>query len=425
MDLSVKKALGIAKNGDKKHRKEMIDKLRKTVEQRLQVLDENRNWRGEANEDIRFENFMDQQHLNWMQDDPDRYADEEDVYLYVTSMNRNKSMWPNPNEYAFDLDGAVENIIRAQLVQASFPLVDTTVNDDNHIFRFSVSPFTTIRELVIPNGNYTGNQMAIELTRQMNMNYFSSDILAGTYKIEESTGLVIAVATGTYPVGVDQFRCQWISQWDKFVFQAVDEDLLPTNALVFAVHIDKENPVYTDYRNKTDDIFELLGFQYSKVAEQATLDGSGETYRLVNTTAYTDFGEALSVDARISYSIYGNTAVDLRGGLAMVLDIDPLNDNDVAQPETAALSSGFNIANCFGFLLFDDPSNVTNSMLNVSNNNYPINKYYREGRSRVHRLMVRIRRLDGSLVNFRDTDHIFTIRLTVKRTQPKKSVFTR
>lgn len=421
----VLKYVNESKGKNKKVSKEMIDRLRDKVKTKLQILDDNREWRGDVNEDVRFENFMDQQMLDWMEDDPERFYDEENVYLYISSLNRDKTAWPNPSEYLFELSAEIDNIVKAQLVQASFPLVDTTINDDNHIFRYSVSPFTTIKELVIPNGNYKGSNLAVELTRQMNMDYFSVQLLAGTYVIEESTGLVLDAGTGTYPVSTNQFRCQWVEPWDKFIFQAVDEDLIPTNSLVYAVHIKVPNSSASLYREQSDDIFRVLGFQYSAVAQQGTLDGSGETYRLVNTTAYADFGKALDVDSRISYSIYGNMAADLRGGLALVLDIDKLNDNDIAQPEKSGIVTGFNVADCFGFLLFSDPSNINDRMLNLSNASYPISKYYREGRSRVNQMLIKIRRIDGTLVDFKDKEHMFTLKITVKRTQPKKSVFTR
>lgn len=109
----------------------------------------------------------------------------------------------------------------------------------------------------------------------------------------------------------------------------------------------------------------------------------------------------------------------------MVLDIDKLNDNDIAQPEKSGIVTGFNVADCFGFLLFSDPSNINDRMLNLSNASYPISKYYREGRSRVNQMLIKIRRIDGTLVDFKDKEHMFTLKITVKRTQPKKSVFTR
>lgn len=425
MDKVLKYVNEKTKNGDKKVSKEMIDKLRTKVQNKLRILDENREWRGEVNEDIRFENFMDEQMLTWMEDDPERFYDEENVYLYISSLNRDKTTWPQPSEYLFELSSELDNIVKAQLVQASFPLVDTTVNDSNHVLRYSVSPFTTIKELTIPNGNYKGAALAVEITRQMNMDYFSVQLLAGTYVIEESTGLVLDSGTGTYPAATNQFRCQWVEAWDKFIFQAVDPDLLSTNSLVFAVHVKIPDQNAALYRNQSDDIFRLLGFQYSAVAQQGTLDGSGETYRLVNTTAYADLGKALDVDSRISYSVYGNMAADLRGGLALVLDIDKLNDNDIVQPELSTIQTGFSVASCFGFLLFSDPSNINDRMLNLSNGSYPIAKYYREGVSRLNQMMVRIRRIDGTLVDFKDKEHMFTIKITVKRTQPKKSVFTR
>lgn len=419
-----------------KHDKESIDKVRKHLQTRLQVLENNQQSR--CNTMDAYSQWKDYEALTWLADNnPDREQQHEYVYLFISSAMRDPIAFPNSGNFKIALSSEINNIIKAELVQASFPLVDPTVNTANYIIRWSFPPHigAAVREIKIPVGSYLGQQLAPEITRQMNQDLFAADILANTYIIDDDTGLVLDPGTGNPPVGVEQFRVTFSRPRQRIIFQMIDEDELPVNSQVFAIHVQPRPPVtkQVPYRFMNDDLYEVLGINrifFQDAAEPlGQYDSASDTYYLrnIDTDPWFNglFGTGTSVDARYRYSIHSNQATDLRGNIAVVLDIDPLNDNDVARVQDMAGTGALTISDFFGFVLLRDPAAVTDRMAEINNNSFPIRKYYREGRSRVNFLTVIMRRPDGTIFNFGGVDFYLTVRLTVSRTQPPKPMFTR
>jgi hypothetical protein len=408
-------------------KKDSIDKMRGHLKSKLRSLESSRGNRVvQTDEDVKLQNYKDSVHLDWMEDNKDRYSEEERKYLYLSSITRDKTRWPNPGEYMIQLDSEINNVIKADLVQFSFPLTDPTVNTTNQIIRYAFSPYTTVNEVVIPVGSYLAADLALEIMKQMNMSYHNADILAGTYFIDETTGFVVdgagALPADPYP----QFRVKYVQASHKYFFQIVDASEYPLATPTFALHIgaSSASKQQQSYRSQNDDLWDVLGFDRTKAAEVGTYNAATDTYYLVNTTAYTDFGPANDVDKRIAYGLNSSRVAELRGGQLLVLDIDPLNNNDIGHVRDTP-NQGFDVGQCFGMVLARDAATVADRMLDVSNGSYPIQKYYRDGRSRIRSLKVTIRRLDGSIFDFGGADHFMAIRLTTKQTQPGKSVFTR
>ena len=404
-----------------------ISVMRAHLRRRLEALDNNRKWRGDAieDEDVRFQNFEDQQHLEWMEDDELRYSEEERVYVYLSSVARDRVRWPNPGQYMITLDSEIDNVIKADLVQFSFPLTDATVNSTNQIIRYSFAPHNVVNEVIIPEGSYTGGELAVEIMKQMNMSFHNADILAGTYFIDEETGYIVDGSGNPPPDPYPQFRVRFERARHKFYFTLVDEAKYPLSTPVWALHIQPQPTTgQIAFRNLTDDLWDVLGFSRTKAEQVGTYDAGSDTYYLISTTDYFDFGPADDVDKRIAFGLHSSRVAEMRGGQVIVLDIDPLNDNDIGHVQDAP-SQGFDVGSCFGMVLARDAAQVADRMLDVSNGNYPVQKYYRDGRSRVKQIHVTLRRLDGSIFDFGGADHFMTLRLVSKRTQPRKSVFTR
>lgn len=422
-----------------KHDKESIEKVRKHLQTRLDVLESNQKSRCSTQD--AYSAWKDYEALTWLADNnPDREQQHEFVYLFISSAMRDPYAFPNSGNFKIALSGEIDNIIKAELVQASIPLVDPTVNTANYIIRYSLAPHTgsAVREIKVPVGSYLGADLAPEITRQMNQDRFSAQILANTYVIDESTGLVLDAVSGNLVTGIDMFRVSWSRARQRITFQMIEivsDQQIPTNNTVFAVHVqprpDPEKQV--PFRFMNDDLFEVLGFNrifFQEAAEDlGQYDPITDTYYIRNTDDDEWFnglfGVGTSVDSRYRYSIHSNQAVDLRGNIAVVLDIDPLNDNDMARVQDQAGTGALTLSDFFGFILLRDPAAVTDRMAEINNNSFPIRKYYREGRSRVNYLSVVMRRPDGTIFNFGGVNFYLTIRLTVTRTQPPKPMFTR
>ena len=410
---------------DKKEKKDKnvyaIDQVRKYISQRKSDLDECSDW-ARADEDSRFDATMDKLVLDWKVDADGTEEEIQSVYLYFSSAVRDRSTYPSPGQYLVSLDTEIDNIIESSLIQASFPLSDPTVNRTNNKIRYSFVPFLVIETIEIPIGSYKGEALAIEITRQLNQSKFSTQIPA-PYLIDSSNGSVVD-ATGILAPGEEQFKVAYILSSRKFVFQLIDDAGLPVNT-DFALHIqplptDKQQP-WTSFN---DDLYSLLGYNRDIVASVATYEPISKTYYLQSTVDYEDFGPALSVDQRFSYSISGNQYSDLRGSWVVILDINPLNTNDIVCTKPGP-DKRFSVGNCFGAVLVKDPAHSSEGMLEISTMGYPCKKYYRNGRSRVSQLLVTLRRPDGTIYDFGGLDHFLALKLEVKRTQPDKPVFCR
>ncbi len=422
----------LRQTGDMEVDRKARDKMRKHLNTRMEVLESNKRDRCENGEDY-YSAFKEWQALSWLADDnPDRTQEHEYVYLFISSAMRDPYTFPNSGNFQISLASEVDNVIKAELVQASIPLVDPTVNRENYILRYSFAPHdaASVVEVKIPPGSYLGILLAPEITRQMNQVLHAGDLASNTYIIQDETGLVIDPATGDIPVGLDQFKCTWNQPSQRFTFQFIDDQELPINTTVFAIHV-QPRPVNAQRpaRFMNDDIYHLLGINRIWYEEAGTYEPVTKTYYLTNVDNNEFFnglfGDNNTVDTRYRYSIHSNQAADLRGNIAVLLDIDPLNDNDIARVNDVAYTGALTISDYFGFILLRDPAAVTDRMAEVNSNAFPVRKYYREGRSRFNYLTVKMRRPDGTIFNFGGVDFYLTIRLTVTRTQPKKPMFTR
>jgi hypothetical protein len=381
----------------------MIEERMGRIDQRSVITDQ----------DVLLQQYEEDRELRWRADAPGRVDEEEVVYAYVSSAARDVSAWPDPARYQVALVEELDNIIEATLVQASFPLVFPTVGATSNLLRFSFAPHAVVQTVTIPVGTYSGPALALEMMIQMNQLVHAA-LIPLTFTINYKTGFVVD-ATGALASGINQFRVAFDDSRQMFRFQFVDSSELPVAAPAFALHL---ADVATEAA--ADDVFVALGFNRA-AARLAGVSAAG-SIRLTNQAAGA-FSSGASVDQRYSYSIFGDQAADLSGPCALVLDIPQLNDNDVATLVSA--STEFNLGACFGLVYTKSPPHMADKILEINSTSYPVKKTYRGGRSRVRQLSINVRRVDGSLVDFRGAEHCFTLRLTVKRTQPLRAVFAR
>jgi hypothetical protein len=381
--------------------------LREAVRSRLRELDARASARGD--EDTRLEDERDKAALEWKADAPGKKDEEETVYVYVSSAARDASAWPSPSQYRIALTAEVDNVVEAAVVQGSFPVTCPAIDSSRNTLAFSFSPFSAPSVVTVAPGSYTGTALALELMIQMNQSVYAASI-PGTYTMNFATGF-LQNGSGVLPPGVNQFRVAYDDSRSQFRFQLVDAAQQPASSPNFALHALKSGA----------DLFAALGLPLAALAAQAASDGV--YWRVTNQGLAPAFSKAADVDQRYAHSVFSSAAADLSGPCAFVLDVPQLNDNDVAVARSA--SSKFNIGSCLGLVYIKEPAYMNDNLHEFNNSSYPIKKTYREGVARLGALNVNIRRLDGSLVEFRGVDHCFTLRLTVKRTQPLRPVFAR
>lgn len=398
------------------------------VRSRLEFLRANEREReAERTEEERHEDAIAADIDNWGQETDYHKLQEEERCIFISSATRDPYRFPNAGQFEVDIQGEITNIVKAELVQASIPLVDPSVHSQNNKIRFSFAPHSTVTEIQIPEGSYLGADLAVEITRQMNHALFTAQVTADTYVIDAATGL--AFSSGAPPVGVSQFYVQFNKSRQQMIFQYVDEDLLPDNSATFALHWKPRppKPRQLPYRELADDLCEVLGFnRINFQAEAAALTqyhAATDTYYLAPTplSRFNGFGGTVTnaVDQRYRYGVASDQAVDLRGSVAMILDIDPLNDNTAIRMEDSAGTGALTVDNIFGFLLLRDPASVTDRILELSTNTPPVRQVYREGRGRVRKLGVTLRRPDGTIFEMGNLNFFLTVRLVVSVHQPK------
>lgn len=357
------------------------------------------------------------------------HFDEETLFLFVSSDTRDRDMWPNAANFRVTLNEEVDNIIKAELVQASIPLVDPTVHQHNQAFRYAFAPFAglaAVRTVRVPTGSYRGDELARELQVQLNLDWHAARITSATNTMNFTTGFLVD-ALGAVEPAIEQFMVTYHRAINKFAIQVVDSALQPTST-AFAIHVQPQPnaPTSLPARERTDDIYHLLGIDRYVFEEQADgFDPDLGTFYIVNTSAGNSFCDGVAaIDARFRGAVRSNQSADLRGTLVMIIDIDPLNDNDILRLDDGGMGA-VNLTNYFGIVLLRDPSFVNDRIVEVNTNSYPVRKYYRETRSRVKDLNVALRRMDGSIVDFQGVDFFLTIRLTTKRVNHPKPMLVR
>jgi hypothetical protein len=173
-----------------------------------------------------------------------------------------------------------------------------------------------------------------------------------------------------------------------------------------------------------DDIFDVLGINRLLTRKIGTLDTQGNYY--ITNTADTAQSSGNNQDTRYAYSTFSNESADLRGNCAIVIDIPQLNENDLNwSVNQQSEYTKFSVNSCMGLIYTRDAAHIKDRMVEFSSSSYPIQKFYRLGRSRINALSIHIRRLDGSTMDFDNKDHFFTVKLTTKKSQPAKAIFAR
>lgn len=398
--------------------------LRNKLVNRLKVLDANKNDRP-RDDDIDFEKWQEKNALGWLGDNKEtgRVFEEESVYIFIDSAARDQNAWPRSGQFKVTLNEEVNNVIRAELIQASIPLIDKNVDTWNNLLRYSFSPHATVETVVIPIGAYLGTALALEIQTQMNTKWHSA-LFAGVNMMNFDTGFVVVTATGVREPTINQFRVLFNMSQRTMSFQIVGSTDIVVPGAEFALHVKSMPSITSISYNRLDDIYDVIGFERRLFVTNGSYSAVSDAYYITSVNGGTAFGPGSSIDARLSYSLHSNQAVDLRGNLAVMVDISPFNDNDFALVNDSGNGTQA-LQPYFAIILTRPAAFVAEASTDINNNSYPMHRYFREGKERVKDLSVALRRSDGSVIDFGNLNFFLTIRLTVKRTQQPKPMFAR
>lgn len=124
--------------------------------------------------------------------------------MIVDSRERNRTLFPNPNDYEINVIEDIQNVMSIQLLHADFPFDFYLIhNNNNHLI---LAYNNQVYHVWIDIGNYTPTELATELTNALNAVTSTSDFL-----VEYNTRKDNFVFRSTNPFGLI-FRGKEIKQ---------------------------------------------------------------------------------------------------------------------------------------------------------------------------------------------------------------------
>lgn len=99
--------------------------------------------------------------------------------IVVDSKDRNKSLFPNPNQYEVVLDDDINDVVSAQLVSADVPFTSYLINDIFNQLNVTIDGTTSI--VTLTTGDYSPTELASHL--QTKLNTLSSNNFTVSYDV--------------------------------------------------------------------------------------------------------------------------------------------------------------------------------------------------------------------------------------------------
>ena len=361
--------------------------------------------------------------------------DEEERYLYISSAMRDTSIKSATEaNYTVELSSEIENIVGVQLVGGSFSLTVNLIDATNQNLLFSISPFATNLNAVITPGRYSGPTLAVEITRRMNEQVFSANITGAVNYIEQTTGLAKTLPIpGTYVNG--QFQVVFRASDQKFIFQWVDNNLMPLNGTPFRIYVQDGIPNVPPYQ-AVNDIFDVLGFDRDNTQISGILAGIGQVnyHYLQNTILASGLdsngdsfsfsnGNTNTIDAQQRYAVFSSNPANLIGFNVISIHCRELEENDTVLMRTDPVQ-GIRIATCLGYFILPFSPSDAQGQLDWVSTGHPLKKVYRQPK-RIKRLNFQFRRTDGQLFDFGGRDHFLMFKVTLRNRRGQAQDYTR
>jgi len=91
----------------------------------------------------------------------------KEYFILIDSRDRNNNDYPDPNNYQIDLNQDYKEILEVKLVSSNIPKSQYLINSNNNSLSFIDSNQNTY-DILIPIGNYTINELIIQIQNSMN-----------------------------------------------------------------------------------------------------------------------------------------------------------------------------------------------------------------------------------------------------------------
>ena len=294
-------------------------------------------------------------------------ASSKKFRLVISSADRNLSMYPNPASYTLSFDEPFSDVVSISLLSASIPLVAYEVNAWNN--RLSFTTLDGPVEVVIPEGNYTPSEFAIELASLMSA----------------------ATTTATFDV-------EYVPRRDIYRF---------ISATPFKLHFDGGTVAYGP--QELDEFGRLTSQgieEYTAVAGEQSV-----SYRARSPARLLGFGPQ-------NYSSIPDAANPTRHVLESVFR------RDVSDTKTAIVYLSGTDINVSPNNTFNKSFMIVGPDLEESLPDRLITKNYNPPMPKMPKLTIRILNIYGDLYDFQNQDHRFEFLLTCSPRFQRRLKFT-
>ena len=325
---------------------------------------------------------------------------------FITSCDRNFELYPNSGNYQIKLKDTYTNVSSVTLFNGCIPNTFYKINSNNNVIYFQESSCDKLMA-VIPEGDYTEEQLELEIAKRMN------DVGESKYEVK--------ISPITHKIKI----CSNLDGGDHIFRLLFNGGTEP--------HQYTTRPIYPH-----NSIGKILGFtpkniQYAKGKVSIT-EGSNMIFGDSDTQFLTDFSEgdifyiegtcqkfkvesviddhtmktceeSCSTDKCLKISkgcLTGQNVVNLCPLNCIVLDIMELHN---IKSNVKGLDDSFAVIPLYPI------KNNTSFIISQFNGDSPYVKYFNPPLARLDRMTIRFKDLDGNIVNFNGVDNLLGFKI--------------
>jgi hypothetical protein len=362
--------------------------------------------------------------------------------------------YPDANNYTISLKHGFNNVVRIELVSTEIPYIDFLVinNTNNNLYWKHYDDGNYVYQLVIPEGNYTGTSLVDKITTlinqvtrfnstvenptynifSINLDSFSQEITFSPYK---NTALPNSLSVSILEVNNVKYVQLTVNHPGNLVQSG--DTIVISGAVKIGTIIDASyiNTTLTIYSiNVTEQTYSALLAPLNQITNQTSIDitGNGGPSTIIKTKAKVSFlfNYSNTIGTILGFKDVGqNNAITPYKTVISNLDdyVQSTNLNQVGNIDTSKLLFNFTGSNLYILMYLNNYECVINNSdqdiafakIILSGNpgdilfntfiNYPLEFDF--PLSTLNELTVTFKYPNGDLVDFRNINHSFTLRI--------------
>jgi hypothetical protein len=311
---------------------------------------------------------------------PEKTEDLIPFIFIVDSFHRDKSKYPNANNYVINMPETIRDIVSIELLYAKFPCTTFYLNEYNNVLRYQQTQTQVTNksytEIVIPPGNWPLIELENMLFNALNDN----DVSGGV---------------SNYSITLNEYNQTW----------------------TLSKTVSDPNILYDEYR-----VFNLLFFGGNMVHHHS---GNDETHAIYHKNSIgkfigfspSDFTTPFTSGSTASIEYTSDIAYDTCFNDYIVLHVnkDLQGDFDIIHSNVNNLSGAFAIIN-----LTNSTTNPQYTKFNNSTTNDEFVKYFNPMLGSINKLHIELTNSHGDPYLFHGGEHVLHFRIMTRKNQTKE-----